>query len=384
MDKSKRGVASLNKFYCARGVKFDLSKAQCPHLRHLDPYVPGRQMNEPGWMKLNTNENPYPPSPKVAEVLSGLVERLPKYPDPSAGVFCRAVARLHQIPAEWVVAGNGSDELLGLLARSFTGPGRPLGAMVPSYSLYPVLAGIQNAPFLEVPYGDSFDLDPEAIERCGAPAFFLTSPNAPSGTGYGNALIRRLAERFDGLLVVDEAYADFAEESAISLVGDFPNLCVTRSLSKSYGLAGLRLGYLVGHPDLIRIIHSVRDAYNVDLFAQEIGAAVLGDRDYFASTRGKILRSREALSDGLETLGWHVYPSAANFVLAEPRREDGSAGPEVARDCFFWLESHKILVRYFDNHALTRSRLRISVGSEDQVKQLLSAIKQWQQNEPVN
>lgn len=341
-------------------------------------------MNEAGWLKLNTNENPYPPSPKVSEVLSGLVERLPKYPDPSAGVFCRAVARLHQIADDWVVAGNGSDELLGLLARCFTGPQRPLGAMVPSYSLYPVLAGIQNAPFVGMPYQASFDLDPEAIEGCKAPVFFLTSPNAPSGRGYGNALIRRLAESFEGLVVVDEAYADFAEESAIPLVRDFPNLCVTRSLSKSYGLAGLRLGYLIAHPDLIRIIHSVRDAYNVDLFAQEIGAAVLEDRDYFESTRAKILQSREALSRGLESLGWKVYPSSANFVLAEPRREDGSTGPAVARDCFFWLESRKILVRYFDNHALTHSRLRISVGSEDQVSQFLRAIKQWQKNGPVS
>jgi len=351
-----------------------------PHLQTLAPYQPGRQMNEQGWTKLNTNECPFPPSPRVGEAIAATLARLPKYPDPASVALRQSVAEVHGVPVESVLIGNGSDEILGLLTRLFCDAGRPGGAMVPSYSLYPVLLRIQDAPFIEVPYAEDFQLPIEAISSCGADLFFLTSPNAPSGVGYASSQIEALARQFPGVLVVDEAYGDFATETAISLVGKLPNLCVTRSFSKSYGLAGLRVGYLLGPPELVRLLDGIRDAYNVDALAQMGAAAAIRDRAYFHSVITRIRGIRAGVIERFRERQWRLYPSEANFVFVQPRRANGTTGAEVARECFAFLESQRVLVRYFGDHALTREWLRISVGSEEQMQILMQAIDLWRNN----
>lgn len=351
-----------------------------PHLRTLAPYQPGRQMNEQGWTKLNTNECPFPPSPRVGEAIANALARLPKYPDPVCAGLRQAIAEVHGVGSDAVMIGNGSDELLALLTRLFCDSERPGAAMIPSYSLYPVLLWIQDAPFVPVEYGEDFQLPVDEIAGCGAGVFFLTSPNAPSGVGYSTGEIEALAGKFPGLLVVDEAYGDFASETAISLVGKVPNLCVTRSFSKSYGLAGLRVGYLLGSPPLVKLLDGIRDAYNVDALAQAGALAAIHDQPYFHSVIKRIRRLRTIAMEAFRERQWRVYPSEANFLLVQPRRSNGRPGEEVARDCFAFLESRKVLVRYFEDHALTREWLRISVGSEEQMQILMQTIDLWRTN----
>lgn len=351
------------------------------HVAAMSPYVPGEQPQGGGWVKLNTNENPYPPSLRsleairVALVNDGAALRL--YPSPDSAPLREAVARFHGCEAANVVAGNGSDDILNLLIRAYAGPGRPIGMLNPSYSLYPVLAAAQHAEVVKVEVTDALGVDVDAVAKCGAAIFFLTNPNAPLGVAFATDVVRSLAKAFPGLLVVDEAYAAFADADCVALVSEFPNVVVTRTMSKAHALAGLRVGYALCPPAVAEVLHRVRDSYNVDRLAQVAAAAALDDREWLDVTVAQVRATRDRLAAALRKLGWQVNPAAGNFVLAAPVSTKRVASVETAAHCFEFLRARKILVRRFPNHRLTEKSLRISVGTEQETDVFLQAVAVW-------
>jgi len=359
-----------------------ISDRALEHVQALKAYVPGKQPQVADWIKLNTNENPYPPSPRVEAALAAVSgDSMRKYPNPISASLREKLAHHFELPnSDWAFVGNGSDEILNLLMRVFCGGERSGGYMVPSYSLYPVLLSIQNAQKVSVRYDSTMSFPVEAVANCGANIFFLTSPNAPTGVGIPTNTIRRLAESFPGILVVDEAYGAFADEDAISLIEEFPSLCVTRTFSKSHGLAGVRIGCLLGNPEIIELLDKVRDSYNMNLLSQAAGIAALSDTDYYEGVIEKIKRTRDSYYNLWKDKGWKTYRSQANYIFTEPINAASESGPEVAKSLFDFLLGRKILVRYFGNDVLTESFLRISVGSESEMLTLSEAIDQWQKN----
>ena len=351
------------------------------HVAAMSPYVPGEQPQGGGWVKLNTNENPYPPSLRALEAIrvalvnDGAALRL--YPSPDAAPLREAVARFHGCEAANVVAGNGSDDILNLLIRAYAGPGRPIGMLNPSYSLYPVLAAAQHAQVVKVEVTEALGLDVDAVAKCGATVFFLTNPNAPLGVAFATDVVRSLAKAFPGLLVVDEAYAAFADADCVALVSEFPNVVVTRTMSKAHALAGLRVGYALCPPGVAEVLHRVRDSYNVDRLAQVAAAAALDDREWLDVTVAQVRATRDRLAAALRQLGWQVNPAAGNFVLAAPASAKRAASVETAAHCFEFLRARKILVRRFPNHRLTEKSLRISVGTEQETDVFLQAVAVW-------
>jgi histidinol-phosphate aminotransferase len=352
------------------------------HVAKLHAYTPGIQPSGPGWVKLNTNECPYPPSPRVAEAILREVgsdgSRLRLYPDPASSTLRTAVARLHGVEASHVCIGNGSDDLLNLLVRCFCAPGLAAGFTLPSYSLYPVLVGIQDGEVVSIGLDRDMRLPVERIAGCGARVFFLTSPNAPTGVGFPSSEIARILASFDGLLVVDEAYAPFARENAVGLLAQHPNLVVVRTLSKAYALAGIRVGYVLGDPSIIGLIDRVRDSYNVSRLSQVSALAALADEDYYADVVEKIIHTRDLYAGSWRSgRGWFTFPSEANFICTEPRDGSGRTGPGVAKAAYDFLFSRKVLVRHFPSDALTASFLRISVGSDDEMLVLDQSLDAW-------
>lgn len=351
------------------------------HVAAMSPYVPGEQPQGGGWVKLNTNENPYPPSLRALEAIrvalvnDGAALRL--YPSPDAAPLREAVARFHGCEAANVVAGNGSDDILNLLIRAYAGPGRPIGMLNPSYSLYPVLAAAQHAQVVKVEVTEALGLDVDAVAKCGATVFFLTNPNAPLGVAFATDVVRSLAKAFPGLLVVDEAYAAFADADCVALVSEFPNVVVTRTMSKAHALAGLRVGYALCPPGVAEVLHRVRDSYNVDRLAQVAAAAALDDREWLDVTVAQVRATRDRLAAALRQLGWQVNPAAGNFMLAAPASAKRAASVETAAHCFEFLRARKILVRRFPNHRLTEKSLRISVGTEQETDVFLQAVTAW-------
>lgn len=371
----------------------DLSSFALPHIAKLHAYTPGLQPSEPGWVKLNTNECPYPPSPRIVHALreeigaDGASLRL--YPNPKSSPLRAAIARLHHVREENVLIGNGSDDVLNLLMRAFVGgvgaslpENTPAGFTFPSYSLYPVLVGIQDGTSEVIEFDRSMRLPVEKIARSTARAFFLTSPNAPTGVGFSNAEIEQVLQRFSGLLVVDEAYAPFARESADALLSKYPQLVIVRTLSKAYALAGIRVGYAVGNAQVIDILDRVRDSYNVSRLSQVVALAALSDTTYYADVVAKIRKTRDASIKTFTEWGWFTYPSQANFIFTEPKNSRGESSPALAKSAYEFLYERKVLVRYFPSHALTASFLRISVGTDDEMAVLHELLQEWQKNPP--
>lgn len=234
---------------------------------------------------------------------------------------------------------------------------------------------------MAVEFDRSMELPVDRIAASGAQLFFLTSPNAPTGVGFPNARIRELLQAYPGILVVDEAYVDFADENAACLLAEFPNLVVTRTLSKSHGLAGLRVGYALARPGLIDLLDRVRDSYNVNRLSQAGALASLADQDTFRTNLARILATRETCLRFYQELGWFVYPSATNFLFVEPRDGAGQTGAAVSESLFELLMAKKILVRRFPSHALTSGFLRFSVGADSEMRVLNQAIQSWLQKE---
>jgi len=348
------------------------------NIQSLSAYVPGFQPDGSDWVKLNTNENPYPPSPLAIQAIQAAAgEDLRLYPDPVSASLRRAIGDLHELDAENVMLGNGSDDILNILVRAFSGSAQAAALVNPSYSLYPVLCGIQNSSIVELQFDRSMGIPLDAISRLNARILFFTSPNAPTGVGFGNEVLRQLVSLFEGIVVVDEAYADFAGENAVELLSEFPNLVITRSLSKSYALAGLRVGYALAEKGVIDILDRGRDSYNVNRLSQVGALAAIEDQNYLQAIVGKITRTRDFYYQEFRALGWFVYESQANMLFVEPVDRKGEKGPEVAKALFEFLKGNRILARYFPGHALTESFLRISVGDEDQMLRLSETIEKW-------
>ena len=351
------------------------------HVRALSPYTPGFQPQGEGWIKINTNESPFPPSPAVAAAITEQISHLQRYPDPAATELRRAVARHCGVGDDEVIIGNGSDDVLNLLVRVFGGPGRLSGYTIPGYSLYPILISMGGGMGMAVEFDRSMELPVDRIAASGTQLFFLTSPNAPTGVGFSNARIRELLQAFPGILVVDEAYVDFADENAACLLAEHPNLVITRTLSKSHGLAGLRVGYALARAGLIDLLDRVRDSYNVNRLSQAGALASLADQDTLRANLARILATRENCLRVYRELGWFVYPSATNFLFAEPRNGAGQTGAAVSESLFEFLMARKILVRRFPSHALTSGFLRFSVGADSEMQVLNQAIQSWLQKE---
>ena len=350
-----------------------------PLVERLKPYVPGEQPRIKGLIKLNTNENPYAPSPKVlAAVKNAADERLRLYPQPTSDLLREKLGRLHGCKVENIIVGNGSDELLALAVRCFAEPGQKGGAacvqyLSPCYSLYPVLVATHGSFVNDVPLNCGFALPATAELRKGgrwdfrAALTFVTTPNAPSGTGYSREALKKLCCAQKGVVVLDEAYVDFARENALELALEFPNVLVARTFSKAYSLCFQRVGYFVGPVKLIEALHKIKDSYNVNGLGQVAACATLEDLPYYRARFKAVIATREWLSKALTELGFEVIPSETNFLLARP--------PGLpAREWLEKLRDRKILVRWFASPEV-RDYLRITIGTDAQGRALVKAVK---------
>ena len=340
-----------------------------PEIEAMAGYAPGEQPQESGFVKLNTNENPYGPSPAVAQAIQEALGRgLEKYPDPTAQSFRRRAADLFGLEPDWLLCGNGSDDILTIVTRAFVGQGQMLRLPYPSYILYRTLAQLQGARSHEVFFQPDWSL-PDAFGAA-APDLrlaFLPNPNSPSGTVVPPERVLELAERLPCPLLVDEAYADFADQNCMNLVARNEKILVSRSLSKSYALAGLRFGFLVAQPHVIRELVKVKDSYNCDALAIAAATAAVGDQQWLAANRAKILATRARLTDGMRALGFAVVDSHANFTWnVHPERP--------ARLLYEQLKQQRILVRYMD-YPGWGDGLRISVGTREQVDLCLERLR---------
>lgn len=332
-------------------------------------YVPGEQPpRDSNIIKLNSNENPYPPSPQVKQALQALdIDYLRRYPDPYAKEFCRAISDTLQVPMDWIIVGNGSDDLLNLLLRACAeGQGRKVVYPAPSYVLYKTLAAMQPATVVEVPYPDNFQLPIADLVAAQGAITLIATPNSPSGHVVPLQDLRTLAKNVAGIVVIDEAYVDFAEGSALALVQEFENVIVLRSLSKGYGLAGLRIGFGIANPTLLAGLFKVKDSYNVDAIAIALAAAAMSDQPYKNTRANQIKTSRSKLSADLKHLGFSVLESHGNFVLATPSTNN-------AESLYLALKEKGILIRYFKQPRL-EDKLRISVGTDEENRILMEAL----------
>ena len=338
-------------------------------IAQMTGYAPGEQPQDRRYIKLNTNENPYPPSPRVTEALRAFdPERLRLYPDPLFAALRReAAALLPGTTPDWVLFGNGSDDLLTIAVRTFVEAGDALACFEPSYSLYPILAGLQGATCVKIGLTVGFGLPADATRQAaGCALFFVARPNAPTGNIFPKEEMRRLCREFKGVVWIDEAYADFAPDNCLELVREFPNVVVSRTMSKSYSLAGLRLGWCYARPELIAEMMKVKDSYNVGLLPQVAGLAALQDRAHVAAGAKTICATRDRTAAELATLGCTVVPSAANFLFVRT--------PRPAAVIFKALRENGILVRYFPG-GRTGEFLRITVGTDAEMAALVAAMK---------
>ena len=339
-----------------------------PSVQALEAYTPGEQPKVEGLIKLNTNENPYPPSPAVERALRDFAaDSLRLYPDPVCAALRARLAALAGVGTENVFVGNGSDEVLRLVMRAFTQSGGAAAAFAPSYSLYPVLAAAEEVGFRTVPLPDGFGWT-EPPADLDASLFFLANPNAPTGVFYPLPAIEAFCRRFPGVVLVDEAYVDFSGgQDALELARRLPNVLVARTMSKSFSLAGLRIGWTIGSADLIGALYKLKDSYNVDRLAQAVALAALGDLPWMQANAKKIVATRERVAAELQQRGFRVVPSASNFLFVEP-----PAGRSAAR-LFADLREKKILVRYFPG-GRTDNFLRVSIGTDAQMDAFFAAI----------
>jgi histidinol-phosphate aminotransferase len=340
-----------------------------PNVLAMTGYVPGEQPQGGKFIKLNTNENPYPPSERVRQAILAALDRgLQRYPDPMATAARQAASRVVGLPPEWILCGNGSDDILTIVTRTYVGEAQSLRMPFPSYILYRNLAELQGASVSEIPFRSDWTLDEDkfAGDAGNVALAMIPNPNSPSGTMVPSEALARLAQRLPCPLLIDEAYVDFAHENCVKLVEDNERILVSRSLSKSYALAGLRFGYVVAQPQVIEQLVKVKDSYNCDALAIAGAAAALTDTEWLWNVRQQILASRMRLADGMVRLGFTVQPSQANFVWCTHENRS-------LKTLYQQLKVRQILVRYM-KYADWPEGLRISVGTDDQVDVLLQVI----------
>lgn len=336
------------------------------NIRAMQGYVPGEQLNDPAIIKLNTNENPYPPSPRVFDAIRAALtgNNLRKYPQPFGDTFRQTAGRVLDIDPDSILIGNGSDDLLTILTRAFVPEGGLIASPTPSYILYKSLAEIQGASFEAIPFTEDWQL---RFPWPRADLAFLPNPNSPSGTVVSETSIAQLAEQVNAL-VLDEAYGDFRERPPVATGGQIPNLIITRTFSKSYALAGIRFGFAIADPSIVRELNKVKDSYNCDVLSLAAATAAIEDQEYFREIKAKIIATRTRMAIELAKLGFEVTPSEANFVWC--RRTDRPVKP-IAEE----LRRRKILIRYMNYDGY--DGLRFSVGSDAEIDQLLAELKQF-------
>ena len=338
------------------------------NIEKVKGYEPGFQPKETDVIKLNTNENPYQPSPAVMKVLAEIsTEQLRRYPDPIGNEFRQAAAEVNSVQPDNIMCSNGGDDLLTIAFRAFCDENRPVAYPVPTYSLYPVLARLQNCNAIEVPFDDEFNL-PARLASTNASLTIICNPNAPNGSFVSVGELASLADKLSGVLLIDEAYVDFAEANCTGLVKEFDNVIILRSMSKGYSLAGIRFGYAIAQSGLIAGLMKVKDSYNVDAVAIAVATAAIKDQKYFSETTEKVKKARGLLVAQLRDLGFEVLESCANFVLAKSKNYKASK-------IYDKLIERRIYVRYFNLPGLN-NKLRISVGTSEQNDKLISALKE--------
>ncbi|MCC7335782.1 MAG: histidinol-phosphate transaminase [Pirellulaceae bacterium] len=346
----------------------ELDRLFRPEIQQMQPYVPGEQPQGGKFIKLNTNENPYPPSQRVVAALaSAAASRLERYPDPLGTAFRVRAAEVLGVEPDWILCGNGSDDILTILTRAFVGSSDKLRLPYPSYILYRTLAQLQGAQYEEIRFREDFSLaedfsKPDAQLRLA----FLPNPNSPSGTVIEPQRIADMAAQLTCPLLVDEAYADFAESHCIELVKQNPRLMVSRTLSKSYALAGLRFGFLVAQPAIIEMLRKVKDSYNCDSLSLAAATAAIDDQAWLRDNRQKVNATRQRMTVRLRELGFTVADSQANFVWCT--RSDRPVQP-----LYEALKRDQVLVRYM-NYPQWGDGLRISVGTDDQIDACLDLL----------
>ena len=331
-----------------------------PHLQAIPGYTPGEQP-PPGSkiIKLNTNENPYPPSDRVFAALKQIdVDRLRQYPDASARTFREAASAIFDVPPDWITVANGSDDLLSLIMRAFVDEGDRVVYPMPTYVLYRTLAQLQGAQPYEIVYDEQFRLPLQALSAAEGAVTLIAAPNSPSGTAISIEKLKQLANQVSGVLVIDEAYVDFAETNALELVCDHRHVIVLRTLSKGYSLAGLRLGFAIASPSIIQDLNKVKDSYCVDAIASLLGTAAIQDQDHKNQNAERVKRSREVLAQDLEQLGFQVWPSQTNFLMVQPPQGNAFQFQQA-------LKEQNILIRHFNLPSVV-DKLRITVGTDEQ------------------
>jgi histidinol-phosphate aminotransferase len=341
-------------------------------VHHLTPYVPGEQPKLTNLIKLNTNENPYGPSPKVIAALQAeAADSLRLYPDPNSDKLKSAIAEYHGLHNNQVFVGNGSDEVLAHVFHALLKHEAPLLFPDITYSFYPVYCGLYGIQYETVSLNQQFEIDVNDYMRPNGGIIF-PNPNAPTGIPLALSDIEQLLkENQNSVVVIDEAYVDFGTESSVSLINTYPNLLVTHTLSKARSLAGLRVGYAVGHPDLIQALTRVKDSFNsypIDRFAEAGATAAMQDVAYFEETRTKVITTRQHLVARMEALGFKVLPSGANFIFAMHPQMDALTLAAALRD-------RSIIVRHFKSPQRISPYLRITIGTDEQTESLINALE---------
>ena len=348
-------------------------------VHQLKPYVPGEQPLDPITTKLNTNENPYPPSAEVAKAIRGhAYDNLRLYPDPESGTLKQALATYHHLDASQVFIGNGSDEVLAHCFQAFFKNLRPVLFADISYSFYPAYCALYQVDYRTVALDDAFCIDPAAYRQPNG-GIIIPNPNAPTGIAMSLDTIRELLDGNDSLVIIDEAYVDFGAESAIELIADYANLLVVQTFSKSRSLAGLRLGYALGQPELIEGLNRVKNSFNsypVGRLTSAAAIASLKDENYFQQCRAQIMTTRHWLNNELVNLGFEVLPSSGNFLFAQHRLHPASR-------LYLELKNAGILVRHFESERIN-NYLRISIGSEQECAALINTLKQLVKEPLIN
>lgn len=357
------------------------------NIQRMTGYSSGEQPRQADVIKLNTNENPYPATGAVKKALEAIrVEDLRRYPQPFANGFRKEAAQYHQLGLENIIATNGGDELIRLVITTFVDPGQTIAIAEPSYSLYPVLAAIQNCPVTKIDLQDDWQMGPsyaDALNACGAKLAFIVNPHAPSGLLTPVSTLRQIAQTFTGVIVIDEAYVDFIDPElgydAVTLVKEFDNVLILRTMSKGYSLAGLRFAYGIASEKLMApMLYKTRDSYNTDFIAQALATAALSDRAQAALSWKKVRDERTRVALALTALGLSCAPSQSNFLLAQlPATDKRFESAEIlARECYQRLKDDGILVRYFDMPRL-RDKLRITIGTAQENTQLLQQLESY-------
>ena len=340
-----------------------------PAIAGMKCYVPGLQPDPcQNYIKLNSNENPFPPSPRVKEVMSRLnYEDLRIYPDPMSLELREKLGSLYGFSADHIICGNGSDDILNIIVRTFGQPGEAIGLYEPTFPLYKVVGIIHGSRVISIPVAEPFDRPPDPPANVGV--FFLANPNSPVGFGYPISQVAELAQKVKGIFVVDEAYVEFARENALNLLRDFRNIIVVRTVSKSYSLAGARLGYAIGSEELIQEMSKVKDPFNVTRLTQAVVSAALDDQEYFRKNISRIIETREWFTKEVKALGYRIIPSQANFVFPQP--------PQKGRGVKFYqsLFDRKILTRHYDEEGL-RDGVRMTIGTREEMSCALQVLKE--------